>query len=205
VSRQSEIRRVQDLVSDVRGGHSRSLLLVGPAGIGKSWLCRHACTLAEGFTVLQTRGLESEAHLGHGGLFDVITPVLEHRLERLLPARGEALRGALRIAAALSVDPFAVAVATLDLLALAAEDAPVLVVVDDAQWVDAASLDALRFAARRLDADRVGFVFAARSELAAPFADLDSLTVGGLNTAEAVAPVGGVIFDEVPPAFTNNP
>ena len=68
----------------------------------------------------------------------------------------------MRIAAAPVVDPFAVAVATLDLLAMAAEDVPVLVVVDDAPWVDAASLEALRFAARRLDADRVGFLFAAR-------------------------------------------
>ena len=99
-----------------------------------------------------------------------------------------ALRGALRIAETGVVDPFAVAVATLDLLAMAAEDAPVLVVVDDAPWVDAASVEALRFAARRLDADRVGFLFAARSELAAPFVDtgIESLTVGGLDTMEAV-------------------
>ena len=71
---------------------------------------------------------------------------------------------------------------------MAAEDAPVLVVVDDAPWVDAASLEALRFAARRLDADRVGFLFAARSELAAPLrrAGIESLTVGGLDAAEAV-------------------
>ena len=64
---------------------------------------------------------------------------------------------------------------------------PVLVLVDDAPWVDSASLGALRFAARRLDADRVGFVFAARDELTEPFLDLDSLRVGGLDTAEAVA------------------
>ena len=73
------------------------------------------------------------------------------------------------------------AVASLDLLALAAEDGPVLVVVDDAPWVDAASLEAMRFAARRLHADRVGFLFAARPESAAPFTDsgIDKLEVGG--------------------------
>ena len=87
----------------------------------------------------------------------MLSPLLDGRLDRLLAARGDALRGALRIAETPGVDPFAVAVATLDLLAMAAEDAPVLVVVDDAPWVDAASLEALRFAARRLDADRVGF------------------------------------------------
>jgi DNA-binding CsgD family transcriptional regulator len=188
VSRQSEIRQVEDLVVAVRGGGSRSLVVVGPAGIGKSWLCRRASELADGFTVVGTGGIASEAHLGYGGLFDVLSPLLDGRLDRLPTARGDALRGALRIAETQGPDPFAVAVATLDLLAMAAEDAPVLVVVDDAPWVDAASLEALRFAARRLDADRVAFLFAARSELAAPLleAGLDALTVAGLDTAEAV-------------------
>ncbi len=188
MSRESEIRRLEDFVGAVRGGQSQSLVVVGPAGIGKSWVCRRASELAEGFTVVTTRGVESETHLGDGGLFDVLSPLLAGRLDRLMPARGDALRGALRIAEAPGADPFAVAVATLDLLAMAAEDAPVLVVVDDAPWVDAASLEALRFAARRLDADRVGFVFAARSELAAPLlaAGFESLTVGGLDTAAAL-------------------
>ena len=188
MSRVHEIRRIEDLVDSVRGGRSRSLVVVGPAGIGKSWLCRRASELAEGFAVVATRGVETETHLGYGGLFDVLSPLLAGRLDRLLAARAEALRGALRIARAGVVDPFAVAVASLDLLATAAEDAPVLVVVDDAPWVDAASIEALRFAARRLDADRVGFLFAARSELAAPFVDagFESLTVEGLDTVEAV-------------------
>ena len=118
----------------------------------------------------------------------MLSPLLDGRLGSASSRRAAAaLRGALRIAAAPGVvDPFAVAVATLDLLAMAAEDAPVLVVVDDAPWVDAASLEALRFAARRLHADRVGFLFAARDELAAPFVDSRvrvKLDVGGLDTA----------------------
>src|SRR4051794_34418141 len=132
MSRGSEIRRVEELVVSVRGGQSESLVLVGPAGIGKSWLCRRAVEAAGGVTVVGTRGLESEAHLGYGGLFDVLSPLLAGRLDRLLPARGDALRSALRIAQVPAVDPFAVAVATFDLLTMAAEDAPVLVVVDDA-------------------------------------------------------------------------
>jgi hypothetical protein len=188
VSRESEIREVEDLLAAVRGGRSRSLVVVGPAGIGKSWLCQRAFESAKGFTLVATLGVESESHLGYGGLFDVLAPLLAERLDRLLPARADALRGALRIAEVGVVDPFAVAVASLDLLAIAAEDAPLLVVVDDAPRVDAASVEALRFAARRLDADRVGFLFAARSELAAPFVDagFESLTVGGLDTEEAV-------------------
>src|SRR6478752_950386 len=190
---------MQDLVTDVREGRSRCVVVVGPAGIGKSWLCRQAAALADGFTVVRTRGLESEAHFGHCGLFDVLSPLVEGHLERLLPARGEALRGALRMASTPVVDPFAVAVASLDLLAVAAEDAPVLVVVDDAPWVDAASLDALRFAARRLNADRVGFVFAARSEHAPAFLDagMEPLSVGGLDVSEAVILVNEFAGSEV--------
>ena len=82
----------------VRGGRSRSLVVVGPAGIGKSWLCRQATALAEGFTVVQTRGVENEVHLGYGGLFDVLSPLLDGRVDRLLATRCDALRGALRIA-----------------------------------------------------------------------------------------------------------
>jgi DNA-binding CsgD family transcriptional regulator len=121
-------------------------------------------------------------------------------MDRLLAPRADALRGALRMAGPPFVDPFAVAVATLDLLAIAAEDAPVLVVVDDAPWVDAASLEALRFAARRLNADRVGFLFAARDELAAPFAGVDSLPVRGLDTAEAVGLVNAFARSRVAPS-----
>jgi hypothetical protein len=189
VSRESEIRRIEALVAAVRGGQSRSLVVVGPPGIGKSWVCGEACRLADDFTVVGTRWVESEVHLGYSGLFDVLSPLLPGRVDRLLAPRSEALRGALKVAAAATVDPFAVAVATLDVLALTAEETPVLVVIDDAPWVDAASLGALRFAARRLEADRIGFLFAAREATAGSFAEtgLDSLTVGGLSTAEAMA------------------
>jgi len=76
LSRQSEIRRVEDLVAAVRGGQSCSLVVVGPAGIGKSWLCRRASELAEGFTRVRTRGVENEGCLGYSGLFDVLSPLL---------------------------------------------------------------------------------------------------------------------------------
>ena len=172
----------------VRAGRSRSLVVVGPAGIGKSWLCRLLPRVGRGVHRVATRGVETRDPSGLRRLVRCALAVAGGRLERLVPARAGALRGALRLAEAGVVDPFAVAVATLDLLAMAAEDAPVLVVIDDAPWVDAASVEALRFAARRLDADRVGFLFAARGELAAPFVDtgIESLTVGGLDTVEAL-------------------
>jgi hypothetical protein len=80
VSRQSEIRRVEDLIARVGAGRSCSLVIAGPAGIGKSWLCRRASELAHGFAVVETRGIESEAHLGYSGLFDVLSPFLAGRL-----------------------------------------------------------------------------------------------------------------------------
>src|SRR4051794_14096765 len=187
MSRASEIRRVRDLVVAVRGGRSRALVIHGPPGIGKSWLCRRAATLAKGFTVVATRGVDSETDLGYCGLFDLLGPLLGPHLDRLPAARAGRLRGALRLDEVRAVDQFAVAVATMDLLAIAAEDAPVLVVVDDAPLVDSPSLEALQFAARRLDADRVGFLLAARDELAAPFinAGFESLAVGGSSGGEA--------------------
>ena len=87
---------------------TRSLVVAGPPGMGKSWLCRQACRLAHDFTVVGTRGVESEVHLGYSGLFDVLSPLLPGRLERLLAPRGEALRGALKVVEAASpkrVDP----------------------------------------------------------------------------------------------------
>jgi hypothetical protein len=178
---------LEELLSAVRRGRSASLVLTGPAGFGKSWLCKRASERADGFTVAQTCGLSSETHLGYCGLLDVLSPLLGDHLPRLPPARRNALRAALRFDDATAMDRFAVALGTMDLLALAAEDAPVLVVVDDAPSVDAASLEALRFAARRLDADRIGFLFAARAERTVPFPGLETLSVGRLDTSEAIA------------------
>ena len=188
MTRALELERIDGLARAAGGGRSGGLVLVGEPGTGKSWLCERAVERARGFRVVMTRGVRSESQLGYAGLFDVLSPLLQDGLDGLAPPRAQALRVALRLEGPAVVDPLAVAVACLDLLAAAAETQPLLVVVDDAHWVDDASLDALRFAGRRLDADRVGLLFAVRPEGATSFAHsgLEVLSIGGLPEAEAI-------------------
>jgi len=195
MTRALELRCVDGFVARARGSRSSALVVVGDAGVGKSWLCERAVERAQGFRAVVTRGVRSESQLGYAGLFDVLSPLLEAALGALAPARAHALRVALRLEDPAEVDPLAVAVGCLDLLAAAAESQPLLIVVDDAHWVDDASLDALRFAGRRLDADRVGLMFAVRPQGAAAFArsGFEVLSIGGLPEAEAIHALEGLV------------
>ena len=127
------------LLADARAGTAGALLIRGEPGVGKSALLQDARAGATGMRVLSIQGLESEAPLAFAGLHQLLRPVLS-----------------------LLEDPFLVALATLSMLSEAADTVPVLCVVDDAQWLDAASADALLFAARRLQADQVALIFTAR-------------------------------------------
>ena len=151
------------LLDDVPGDSTAVLVVRGEAGQGKTalldWMAAEA--RERGFEVLRATGVEFERGLPFSGLTAVLRPLL-HRLDELTAAQAEALRGALGLAPA-SATALTVYGATLALLSLGAEASSVLVVVDDAHWVDAASLEALVFAAHRCDADGVGFVFAQRS------------------------------------------
>ena len=189
MTRVPELERIDGLARAAGAGRSGGLVLVGEPGAGKSWLCEQAVERARGFRVVATRGVRSESQLGYAGLFDVLSPLLEGNLDGLAPPRAHALRVALRLEGPAIVDPLAVAVACLDVLAAAAELLPLLIVVDDAHWIDEASLEALRFAGRRLDADRVGLLFALRPEGEASFANsgFEVLRIGGLAEADAVA------------------
>src|SRR2546428_13137380 len=111
--------------------------------------------------VLHARGIESEAELAFSGLLELSRPVLD-RLEDLPARKTLALRTAFALEPAKAVDRFAISAATLSLIATAAEETPLLIAVDDAHWLDSASLDALVFSARRLQADQVASVFPAR-------------------------------------------
>ena len=150
-----------DLLDAARRGRSFALLVEGPAGIGKSTVLAEAVARAGAMEVLRAQGYESEADIPYGGLLELVAPVLELR-EQLPPAHATALGGALALEPASPHDRFAVPVAVLGLLGLAAERSPVLVVVDDAHWLDEASLEAILFAARRIDAEGVGVLLAAR-------------------------------------------
>ena len=177
-------------------------MLQGDAGIGKTALLDYAAERARELTVVRALGVESEAELQFAGLLEVARPLLDHLAE--IPERqAEALRGALGLGPAEEHDRFAIGAATLGLLAAAAEAAPLLVVVDDAQWLDGPSADALTFAARRLEADRVALLFAARQGELRGFEapGLQSIELPGLEREDAerllVSSYAGSVADTV--------
>jgi DNA-binding NarL/FixJ family response regulator len=199
VGRDEELGRVLALLEAARGGLTGALVVQGEAGIGKTALLAAAEELADGFTCLWARGVESEAALGHAGLLELLTPV-QDRLADLPAAQAEALAAALGWGpAGAPGDRYLVAAATLSLLAAAAERAPVLVLVDDLHWVDRESAAALLFAARRLHHDAVAFLFAVRtgSGSAMPPAGLSVLSLAGLAPAEAAGLLPARLADPV--------
>ena len=178
VDRQREREALDSLVQDLRSGSGRALVVRGEAGVGKSALLEYAAGAAADIRVIRAAGVESEMELAFAGLHQLCAPLLD-RLERLpAPQRG-ALGVAFGVREGGAPDRFLVGLAVLTLLAEAAEDRPLLCVVDDAQWLDAASAQVLAFAARRLLAEPVGLVFAAR-EPGEQFRGLAELEVRGL-------------------------
>ena len=163
LGRDAELRVLRRLLDDAGAGHASALVLGGEAGQGKTSLVEWvtAAALERGFNVLAATGVEFESELAFSGLTALLRPLLDH-IEELTDLQAQALQGALGLAPS---DGPALTVygATLSLLSQAALVDPVVVVVDDAQWIDRASLEALVFAAHRCDADRVGFVFAHRT------------------------------------------
>jgi DNA-binding CsgD family transcriptional regulator len=199
VGRDQELARVRALLEAVGGGLTGALVVEGEAGIGKTSLLAAAEELADGFTCLWARGVESEAALGHAALLELITPVRD-RLADVPAAQAEALAAALGWGPTVAPgDRYLVAAATLSLLAAAAEPAPVLVLVDDLHWVDQESAAALLFAARRLRRDAVAFLFAVRtgSAAAVPLVGLPRLSLAGLAPAEAAGLLPGRLADPV--------
>ncbi|MGG2464294.1 ATP-binding protein [Streptomyces sp. RGM 3693] len=161
LGREREQRRLADLVRGTRQGRSGSVVLRGPAGSGKSALLDDlAHTVPPDVRVLRVVGVESEVELCCAGLHQVLRPLLP-RLDRLPDPQAEAIRAAFGLGSA-PVDRFLVSLAGLTLLSDACEEAPVAVLVDDAHWLDPASADALAFIARRIEAERLVMIFAAR-------------------------------------------
>jgi DNA-binding CsgD family transcriptional regulator len=185
--RDPERARVGELLDGARSLRSAVLVISGEPGVGKSALLEEARDLADGMTILSGGGVESETHLPFAALHQIVRPVL-HYVESLPQTQADALRGALGLVAGGS-DRFLVSLAALSLLAEAAERQPLLCVVDDAQWLDDASADALVFVARRLDAEGIAMLFAAREgelrRFEAP--GLPELHLGGLDPAAAGA------------------
>ena len=181
LDRVSERERLEQLVAGVRAGESRVLVLRGEAGVGKSALLRHVADVATGgCRIVHAAGVESEMELPFAGLHALCSPMLG-RLGRLPIPQRDALTTAFGLSAGPPPDRFLVGLAVLSLLADVAEEQPLMCVVDDAQWLDRVSAQTLAFVARRLLAERLGFVFALResSEVDA-LAGLPELVVKGL-------------------------
>src|SRR5262245_22471649 len=186
VGRAQECARLDALVVSARQGRSGALVLRGEAGIGKTALLEYAAGRADGFRVLRATGIEAESSLAFSGLLQLVRPILE-ALDDVPPAQAEALRRALGLVDPGEADPFLAYSATLHLLAAASDDLPLLCLVDDAHWLDRASADALTFAARRLEADRVALVLAVRRGEGENLATrgLEEIELGGLDEVAA--------------------
>jgi len=181
--RASERALLDDLLSAIRRGEGRSLVLRGEAGIGKTALLDYLAGQAEGLTVVRAVGVESEMELAYASLHQLCGPLLD-RLDGLPAPQRQALEIVFGLSAGSVPDRFLVGLAVLTLFATAAEERPLLCVVDDAQWLDQASEKTLAFVARRLLAEPVAIVFAAR-EPGEELRQIHELEVRGLPEDEA--------------------
>jgi DNA-binding CsgD family transcriptional regulator len=181
--RRRECGLLERLLEAVRGGEGRALVVRGEPGVGKTALLDYLAGHASGCRVARASGVESEMELAYAGVHQLLAPMLD-RLERLPGPQGEALRTAFGLSTGSAPDRFLVGLATLSLLAEAAEEHPLLCLVDDEQWLDHASAQVLGFVARRLAAESVGLVVAARV-LGDELAGLPELVVEGLQDADA--------------------
>jgi len=183
LGRESECDLLDALVEDVRLGNSRSLVLRGEAGIGKTALLEHLIETASDMTVARAVGVESEMELAHASLHQLSKPLLD-RLNKLPGPQRHCLEIVFGLSEGAAPDRFLIGLSVLGLFAEAAHERPLICVVDDAQWLDSASALMLAFVARRLLADPVGIVFAAR-EPSEELAHLPVLEVRGLASRDA--------------------
>src|SRR5467141_4944938 len=179
VGRRSECEALDRLIEAVRAGESRALVLRGEPGVGKTALLEYLVEQAAGFRVVRAAGVQSEMELAFAGLHQLLAPMLDC-LERLPVPQRDALRTAFGVGPGSVPDRFFVALAVLSLLSDVADEQPLICVVDDEQWLDRASAQVLAFVARRLEAESVGLVFAARAP-SADIAALPPLAVEGLR------------------------
>jgi DNA-binding CsgD family transcriptional regulator len=186
--RDAERSVIGALLERARASQSGVLVIRGEAGVGKSTLLEDACERATEMQVLRCVGIESEAQLPFAALHQLLRPVLDH-VEKLAAPQATALRAALGLVAGRGDDRFLISLAVLSLLAEIAEGGPLLCVIDDAQWLDDGSADALVFVARRLEAEGIVMLFAARDGEGREFEALalPELPVGGLDADAAGA------------------
>jgi DNA-binding CsgD family transcriptional regulator len=189
--RTGELEILRRLIAKARSGRSAVLVVRGEPGIGKTELLRQLTAEASGFWVAPVAGVESEMELPFAGLYQLCAPMLG-RLGSLAEPQRRGLSVAFGLASGESPDPFLVALATLSLITEAAEEQPMLCVVDDAQWLDQASAQVLGFVGRRLLAEPIALVFATRAPAPGDpssdhLAGLPELRLDGLDDRSARA------------------
>ena len=209
--RRSECEALDGLIEAVRAGESRALVVRGEPGVGKTALLEYLVERASGCRVVRAAGVQSEMELAFAGLHQLCAPLLD-RLERLpVPQRG-ALQTAFGVSPGSAPDRFFVGLAVLSLLSEVAEERPLICVIDDEQWLDRASVQVLAFVARRVGAEAVGLVFAARGA-GDELARLPELVVEGLGDADArtlldsvlTAPLDARVRDQIVSETRGNP
>ncbi|WP_369830348.1 AAA family ATPase, partial [Mycobacterium sp. E2327] len=191
VGRRAECAVLDQLVEAIFAGQSRVLVLHGQAGVGKSALLDYVSARALGCNVVRAAGVQSEMELAFAALHQLCGPML-HLVDRLPEPQCDALRTAFGMVTGPPPDRFLIGLAVVGLLAEGADERPLICLVDDEQWLDRASAQVLAFVARRLLAESVGLVFAAR----VPGRDLGGLPhleVEGLCDAEARALLDAVV------------
>ena len=214
VGRATERATIDALLGDAERGVAGALLFTGPAGIGKSALVQYAIDGGSGFRVVRIVGVESEMVFGYAAVHQLVLLLLDCVEGLPEPQRG-ALDGVLGKAQHDALDPFLVGLAVLSLVAEAARAQPVLVLVDDAQWLDDESAMALSFVGRRLGAERVASLVTMREtpEARVRFEGIRRIELGGLSTPEAhellaaaaVGPVDEIVANHIVAATDGNP
>ena len=185
IDRGVERRLLDGVLRDVGSGHSRVLVLHGDPGVGKSALLKYLASQASGCRLVRAAGVESEMELAYAALQQLCSPMLD-RLDHLPLPQRDALGTAFGLSAGPAPDRFLIGLAVLSLLSDVADEQPLLCLVDDVQWLDRASAQALAFVGRRLGAESVALIVASRvvnPDLAA----LPGLHVEGLREADARA------------------
>jgi DNA-binding CsgD family transcriptional regulator len=197
VGRSGECAALNRLLSEVRDGASRSLVLRGDPGIGKSVLLDYVTASAAGFLVIRVTGVESEMEFAFAALQLACTPLLKH-LDQLPAPQADALRVAFGLCSGDPPDRFLVGLGVLGLAAEEAAAQPVLCIVDDAQWIDQTSLQALAVMARRLYGESVGVIFAARgAAVRGELTGFHELVLRGLAEVDARELLASVVPDRL--------
>jgi len=202
LGRERECAVIDRVLENATSGIGSALAVRGEAGIGKSALLEYAIQqAAPGMEVLRDNGVEDESDLAFAGLHELLRPVLAH-LGELPETQSRALAGALGLAPSSHPDRLLISAAVLGLLAAAAETRPLLCVVDDAQWVDRPSAEALVFTARRLQAEHLAILFGAREGETRRFeaARVPELELTGLSRPSAAAVLAAGRVSSLAPA-----